>query len=185
MVRNGKARRTQEAGQARRHENGAINGGEAFYEAALEYARNTNDQRERRIVLAVLAQNVSESELEALYEEVGGDDWQGQEAWSVMQQSLGNDANREKAWALYRANFNDFITRTPEIRKAQSAGAVASFCEAEAIAEAKSFFVTNADLIPGYERSLAQAEEAANLCSAFRSEKVGELSAALSGESEE
>lgn len=164
---------------------GAIDGGEAFYEAALEYARNTNDQRERRIVLAVLAQNVSEAELEALYEEVGGDDWQGQEAWSVMQQSLGNDANREKAWALYQANFNDFITRTPEIRKAQSAGAVASFCEAEAIAEAKNFFVTNADLIPGYERSLAQAEEAANLCSAFRSEKVGELSVALSGESEE
>lgn len=160
-------------------------GGEDFYEAALDYARTTDAQRERRIVLAVLAQNVDEAQLEALYEEMSGEDWQGQEAWSVMQQSLNNEANRDKAWALYQASFSDVIARTPEIRKAQTAGAVASFCEADKIAESRDFFTANSDEIPGYERSLAQAEEAANLCAAFRSEKVGELTAALSGDNED
>ena len=160
-------------------------GGEDFYEAALDYARTTDAQRERRAILAILAQNVDEERLEALYEEVAGEDWQGQEAWSVMQQSLENEANRDKAWELYQANFSDFVARTPEIRKPQTAGAVSSFCEAGDIAEARDFFTSNSEAIPGYERSLAQAEESANLCAAFRSEKVGELSAALNSENED
>ena len=107
--------------------------------------------------------------------EMQGSDWQGQETWSVMQNALGNEANQDTAWGLYQASFDNFIARTPEIRKPQTAGAVASFCEADKIAEARDFFTEKGELIPGYERSLAQAEESGNLCAAFREAKVGEL----------
>ncbi|MEQ8557563.1 MAG: M1 family metallopeptidase [Henriciella sp.] len=150
-------------------------GGRDFYEAALEYARNSSNQYERRRMLQVMVANADESELADLMKEMQGSDWQGQETWSVMQSALGNEAHQETAWGLYKASFDNFISRTPEIRKAQTAGAVASFCEAEKVAEARDFFVSKGDIIPGYERSLAQAEESGNLCAAFREEKVGEL----------
>ncbi|WP_084421250.1 M1 family metallopeptidase [Henriciella litoralis] len=161
---------------------GAQLGGEAFYKAALDYARTTQDQRERRIVLSVLAANVGEAELTDLYEQVQSDDWQGQEAWSVLQSSLGNDQNREKAWELYKANFDAVLPRTPEIRKAQTAGGVANFCTPDETKAARAFYTSKAKLMPGYERSLAQGEESANLCSAFRDEKAEELKKALSEE---
>ena len=154
---------------------GTRQGGTDFYEAALEYARTTNNQFERRRILGVLAANASEEDLANLMKEMMGSDWQGQETWSVMQTALSNDANQEAAWEIYKASFDNFITRTPEIRKPQTAGAVASFCETEQIAEASDFFVSKGEVIPGYERSLAQAEESGNLCAAFREEKVGEL----------
>ena len=159
---------------------GTIEGGRDFYEAALNYARNTGNQYERRVILKILAQHTSEAEMADLIKEVQGSDWQGQESWSVIQSALGNTANQETAWGLYKASFENVIARTPEIRKAQTAGAVASFCTRKEVAEAKDFFVAHGDLIPGYERSLAQAEEAGNLCAAFREEKTGELLDALS-----
>ena len=39
-------------------------------------------------------------------------------------------------------------------------------------AEAEDFFEQNAQLIPGYERSLAQGTEKATLCSALRAQKA-------------
>lgn len=158
---------------------GAKLGGREFYDAALEYARTTDNQRERRTVLWELAANTDEAEMAVLIKEVQGSDWQGQEAWSVLQSSLNNEANRETAWGLYKASFDNVIPRTPEIRKPQTASAVGSFCTTEEIAEAKAFFESKKALIPGYERSLAQAEERGNLCAAFREEKTEDLTSAL------
>ena len=50
------------------------------------------------------------------------------------------------------------------------------------IDEAIAFLNSQADLIPGYERRLAQATESARLCAAFRFEKGNELAAALTAQ---
>ncbi|WP_084395787.1 M1 family metallopeptidase [Henriciella aquimarina] len=154
---------------------GAKLGGRDFYEAALDYARNNDNQYERRVILQTLVANAGEGEMADLMKEMQGSDWQGQETWSVMQSALDNEANQDTAWEIYKTSFDNVIARTPEIRKPQTAGAVGAFCTAEKVAEAKDFFVSKGDLIPGYERSLAQAEERGNLCAAFREEKTGEL----------
>ncbi|WP_300380502.1 M1 family metallopeptidase [Henriciella sp.] len=154
-------------------------GGRDFYEAALEHARTTNNQYERRRTLQLIALHGDEQEVADLMEEMQADEWQGQETWSVMQSAVNNQAHQDAAWDIYKANFDTFIASTPEIRKPQTAGAVAAFCDAEKVAEASDFFVTKGEMIPGYERSLAQAEESGNLCAAFRDEKTEELIEAL------
>ena len=159
---------------------GAEFGGREFYDAALKYARNTQAQYERRTILRLLATHADEAEMADLIKEVQGNGWQGQEAWSVMQSSLRNSKSQDTAWGLYQASFDNVIAITPEIRKQQTASAVGSFCDAEKIAEAKDFFVSKGSLIPGYERSLAQAEESGTLCAAFKDGKVTELAEALS-----
>jgi hypothetical protein len=54
-----------------------------------------------------------------------------------------------------------------------------NFCNAERAAEWKSFIESKSDQITGFERSLAQAVESANLCATLREAKTAELLAAL------
>ena len=93
--------------------------------------------------------------------------------------ALGNTAARAAVWDKFKADFDTVIATTPEIRKPQTAGLVANFCTTADIDDAIAFVESKADLIPGFERRLAQASESARLCAAFRAEKGNELAAAL------
>ncbi|MEM9178887.1 MAG: M1 family metallopeptidase [Pseudomonadota bacterium] len=157
----------------------AETGGSAFHEAALAYAQATTNQRERRSILNILARKASESDLLALMDLVQTDAFQGQEAWSVYLAALDNEDHADVAWNKFQADFDAVIARTPEIRKPQTARLVANFCETDAIDAAIAFIESKADLIPGYERRLAQASESARLCAAFRAEKADELAQAV------
>lgn len=157
----------------------AESGDRAFYQAALAFAQTTTNQRERRSILSTLARKAAEPDMLALMDLVQTDAFQGQEAWSVYLAAVENKAGGAAAWEKFKTDFDDVIARTPEIRKPQTARVVADFCESGAIDEAIAFIESKADLIPGYERRLAQSAETAWLCAAFRAQKGDELAAAL------
>ena len=92
---------------------------------------------------------------------------------------MQNTSVAAAAWDKFKTDFDAVIANTPEIRKPQTARLVAYFCTADEIDDAITFLDSKADLIPGYERRLAQASETARLCAAFRSTKGNELAAAL------
>jgi len=151
----------------------------AFFQAALDYAESAPSQRERRQVYYTLARHGGEADVIALMDMVRTDAFEGQVAWGVYLSALRNEAARAQAWEKFQADFSDVIAKTPEIRKPQTAQLVSYFCTAEEIDAAIAFLTANADLIPGYERRLAQASESARLCAAFRTAKGNELAAAL------
>ncbi|MEL6860832.1 MAG: M1 family metallopeptidase [Pseudomonadota bacterium] len=157
----------------------AAAGDSAFFQAALNFAQNTSNQRERRQTLYTLAEHGSETDMLALMDLVQTDAFQGQENWGVYLAAVKNKSAGAAAWETFKADFDVVIERTPDIRKPQTAGVVASFCTSEQIDDAISFLESKADLIPGYERRLAQASESARLCAAFRAEKGNELAEAL------
>ena len=70
------------------------------------------------------------------------------------------------------AGVETVVERMPEIRQPKLAGLTGYFCSVRKAAEAEDFFEQNAQLIPGYERSLAQGTEKATLCSALRAQKA-------------
>lgn len=154
-------------------------GGDAFYQAALAYAQASTNQRERRSILNILARKATEANMLALMDLVQTESFQGQEAWSVYLAALDNEDHQDAAWQKFKADFDAVLTRTPEIRKPQTASIVGKFCDGPSIDEAIDFIEANADLIPGYERRLTQASESARLCAAFRAEKADELADAL------
>ncbi len=157
----------------------AETGDPAFFQAALSYAQGASSQRERRLTLYTLAAHGSEADVLGLMDLVRSDAFQGQETWSVYMSALGNTAARAAVWDKFKADFDTVIATTPEIRKPQTAGLVANFCTTADIDDAIAFVESKADLIPGFERRLAQASESARLCAAFRAEKGNELAAAL------
>ncbi|MBO6687705.1 MAG: ERAP1-like C-terminal domain-containing protein [Henriciella sp.] len=151
----------------------------AFFQAALDYAESATNQRERRQIFYTLARKGSEADTLALMDLVLTDAYEGQLTWGVYLAALQNETSRAATWEKFKTDFEQVIAKTPEIRKPQTARLVSYFCTSDEIDDAIAFVETQASLIPGYERRLAQASETARLCAAFRAEKGTELAAAL------
>lgn len=151
----------------------------AFFQAALDYAESATNQRERRQIFYTLARKGNEADALALMDLVLTDAYEGQLTWGVYLATLQNQAARAATWEKFKTDFEQVIAKTPEIRKPQTARLVSYFCTSDEIDDAIAFVETQASLISGYERRLAQATESARLCAAFRAEKGTELAAAL------
>jgi len=93
---------------------------------------------------------------------------------------MGRPAHRDATWEWFKTNFDAFVAaRIADVRLGTMPRYAGGFCSLERAAEAEEFFTSKADIIPGYERSLAQTLEAINLCTAFKAAKSEELAAAL------
>ena len=73
------------------------------------------------------------------------------------------------------------IDRSPQVRSAVARAALAAAGGIETDNRARAFFESNAALITGYERRLAQGLEANALCAAQKAELMPQLAAALTG----
>eukprot|EP00903_Cladosiphon_okamuranus_P004372 g4370.t1 len=154
-------------------------GNEVFYSTAVDFALNNSNQGERRLILNTLAKYLPEPQLLDLMSAVQGGNFQGQETWSVSVAALENANAQLAAWDQFKTDFRQIVARAPEHRKRAMAETVANFCDSALIDEAVSFFQQNAALIPGYERRLAQGQETARLCAAFRTTKSQSLATAF------
>ncbi|MGF1463268.1 MAG: M1 family aminopeptidase [Maricaulaceae bacterium] len=103
----------------------------------------------------------------------------GRSMLTIIGGLMGDDDHREATWTWLQANFPRIVERAPQVRRPSLPGVSASFCDANRAEEARAFFEANAELIPGYERSLNQAEESNRLCSALKDAKAEEFTAAL------
>ncbi len=104
----------------------------------------------------------------------------GRQALSMISVMMGNDNVSGETWEWVKENFNSFVEkRVADVRKGGMPGLAGNFCSLERRDEAKAFFESRADIIPGYERSLKQTIERIELCAALKSEKSDEIRNAL------
>jgi alanyl aminopeptidase len=102
------------------------------------------------------------------------------QASGLLSGLMGNPELEERTWAWFKENFDAFVTmRVADVRRGGVPGYARSFCSVDKVSEIETFFNSKADLIPGYERSLAQTLERINLCAALKAEKSTELAEAL------
>jgi len=160
---------------------GVKEGGWDFYKGALDYVRTSESQTERATILSALASNGSTDITADLFKLSLGDDISGNELYTIYHGLLGNSEARPVMWPMIKDNFANIVAKIPSIRKPQSAGVAGYFCSAEEVADAKAFFDSQADLIPGYERSLAQGVERGELCSALKAAATEDVKALFSG----
>ena len=103
----------------------------------------------------------------------------GRQANSLVGGLISSDEHGDDTWAWLKENFAVFVERkVPDVRLGGMPG-FARGCSVESRDEAKAFFESQADIIPGYERSLAQTVERIELCAALKDAKAKELTAAL------
>lgn len=104
----------------------------------------------------------------------------GRQANSLVSALLGSDEHGDETWEWLKKNFVTFVERkVPDVRLGRMPGFGGRFCSLEGRDEVREFFTSQASIIPGYERSLAQTVERIELCAALKDTKTEELTAAL------
>jgi len=104
----------------------------------------------------------------------------GRQANSLVGGLIGSDEHGEETWDWLQDNFATFVERkVPDVRLGGMPGFGGGFCSLDRRDEVKAFFESQADIIPGYELSLAQTAERIELCAALKGAKAEELTAAL------
>ncbi|MEZ5999330.1 M1 family metallopeptidase [Hyphomonas sp.] len=153
-----------------------------FYQGTVDFVRNSQNQTERVTILAAIAGEGTPDIVADLFKLSLSDDISGNELYSIYNYSLENQKAQSTVWPLIKDNFASIVAKIPLIRKQQMPKAVGYFCKAEDVADAKAFFESQADLIPGYERSLAQGAEHGENCSALRAATADDVKALFSGD---
>ena len=142
------------------------NGSPAEKGSALSAIGSTEDAS---IATKLLAQALSDK-----------DAFTNRQASGVVARLMGNEGTKEQTWNWFKNNFDEFVeSRVLDVRKGGVPGYARGFCSKERASEVESFFESKAELIPGYERSLAQTLESINLCAALKQAKSEEMAAAL------
>ena len=107
---------------------------------------------------------------------------QGYEALSLLARQMARVATTELTYVWLRQNLDAVLRLAPESFRGQWVpGLGANFCSSERAREWSDFITSRAGELPGYERSLAQATESANLCAALREAQAQAFLAAVKG----
>ncbi len=103
----------------------------------------------------------------------------GRQAGTVLNGLLGSETFGDQTWDWFKANLPTYVKKVPDVRKGGLPGAGRNFCSLERRDEVRDFVEANAELMPGYERSLLQTLESIELCAALKEAKAEDLAAAL------
>ena len=155
--------------------------GQPAYQPLLDMAAN-GSSLEKGAAAAALASTEDQAVYERLLADVVLSDdspLTGRQAGTVLNGLLSSRAFGDQTWDWFKANLPAYVTKVPDVRKGGLPGAGRNFCSLERRDELRTFVEANAELMPGYERSLLQTLESIELCAALKDAKADELATAL------
>ena len=155
--------------------------GKPAYQPLLDMAQNGSSLEK-----GAAARALASTQDEAVYQKILADvilaedsPLTGRQAGSVLNGLLASDKFGEQTWDWFKANLATYVKKVPDVRKGGLPGAGGNFCSLDRRDEVRAFMEANADLMPGYERSLLQTLESIELCAALKEAKAEELAEAL------
>lgn len=153
--------------------------GWAFIEPALAYALASSNQSERSTILNTLAAKADPRIAGELVSGATNLPISPSEIYTLLGGAFSNSGAIDTVWPAFKDTFDETVAKLPEVRKQQVAGFAGSLCSDERAADAKAFFESKAELIPGYERKLAQGLEQSKLCAAQLKTRIPEFEAEI------
>jgi alanyl aminopeptidase len=154
--------------------------GQPFFDQLLAFARASRDPADRGGAIGALARTEDSAQSATLLALVLSNELKGTERFRVVSRQLAQSATRDATYAWLMENFDELLPQVPESFRAQAVPRLGSYhCSEEKARQWEAFIRSKADLLPGYERNLAQATESIRLCAALREAKAEELVAAL------
>jgi alanyl aminopeptidase len=143
--------------------------GEAFFIQLLNQAIASDDAAFRRSAIGALARVEDPALVSILQEAILARRFKGTELTRIIARQLARTATMELTYQWIKKNPAEVFELIPEHRRPSIVPALASsFCSTERNAEWQGIMKTHEKLIPGFERSLAQATEQNELCDSLR-----------------
>jgi alanyl aminopeptidase len=154
--------------------------GEPFFDRLLKMTIESDDAAFRLAAAGALARVEDPALVRKLQAAVLADSFKGTEMVGVVFRQMGRPATREATYAWLRQNDKTIIGMFPETFRSAIVPALGgAFCSNGLADEWQAFVRSHASLIPGYERSLAQATEGIRLCAALKQASAASLIAAF------
>ncbi len=154
--------------------------GEAFFDLLLERLVASEDPQFRYAASGALAR-VEDPVLVKTLQNAGLDGtFKQSEFRGIGSRQMGRQATTELTFAWLLENTDEIVSKVTgglATRIIPSLGS--SFCTVERANDWQAFVTDHAELMPGYERTLAQALESVHLCAALREASSDELIAAF------
>ncbi len=153
--------------------------GPSFFDKLLALLGETKDPGLRSYGITALA-NTKDLELAARLRDLAlTDELTSIELIRVMYIQARQRATREAWWTWLQENFDAVVARLPSLYRSSFPNVGGSFCTPDRKAEFTALIEENAEAIPGYERSLAKAQESIELCIALKDAKAEEFAKAI------
>jgi alanyl aminopeptidase len=154
--------------------------GEPFFDLLLEQGLASEDSAFRGAAFGALARVEDPELVTKLQSAVINGEFQGFEPVRIIFRQMARKATTELTFQWMKANDEALFELIPEARRATMVpGFGAFFCSIQKAEEWETFIVSRAELLPGYERDLAQATESVRLCAALKEARGADLMAAL------
>jgi alanyl aminopeptidase len=154
--------------------------GEPFFDLLLEQGLASEDPAFRGAAFGALARVEDPELVTKLQSAVINGEFQGFEPVRIIFRQMARKATTELTFQWMKANDEALFELIPEARRATMVpGFGAFFCSIQKAEEWETFIVSRAELLPGYERDLAQATESVRLCAALKEARGADLMAAL------
>ena len=158
---------------------GVQDGGAGFVERLAELAATTSDPAVRQAAAVALGRTEDPEMSAALLADVLKRRFPVQVGLRVVFSQLARDATQASTFAWIREHAAEVFELIPGTFRSKVAGRGAVFCSAEAGQQWKTLIEAHAAMLPGYERSLAQAMESIGLCSELRATHSEDFTQAL------
>jgi len=156
--------------------------GEPFFDLLLEQAIASEDPQFRQSATGALARVEDPMLVARLQDTLLAQSFKGTEALGILFRQMVRTATTELTYAWIVDNQDEIIEMIPASFRSRIAPALGgAFCSFDRADEWEAFVVSNAEKIPGYERTLAQTLESVRICAGLKEAKAGELLTAFTG----
>jgi len=152
----------------------ALSGDAALYEKYLARSRAASEPEEQHRYLYALAAFNDPALVRRTMDYIVSPDVRSQDAKIFIAHLIGNPDARQLAWELVKARWNEIQKKTGEfVGNTVIVGALGTFCGVDRSADVKKFFAVHK--VPDAERTLQQAVERIDACTALRTAQSGKL----------
>jgi alanyl aminopeptidase len=158
---------------------GVQESGRAFIDRLAALLARTKDPAVRSAAAGALGRTEDPEARQALLADVLEERFPVQAGLQIVLRQLNRPSSREATFAWLEANAAEVFELVPGTFRSNVAGLGDVFCSREKAGAWEALVERHADLLPGYERSLAQALESIRLCAGLKAARGSELAKAV------
>jgi alanyl aminopeptidase len=154
--------------------------GEPFLDLLMEQGLASEDPAFRRAAFGALARVEDPALAAKLQAAILAGKFQGTEPMRIMFRQMAREATSELTFQWLKENDEAVFELIPDSYRGNVVPAFGSyFCSLEKADEWEAFIEARAEVLPGYERDLAQAVESVRLCAGLKGARGADLQVAL------
>ncbi|MBY6190034.1 ERAP1-like C-terminal domain-containing protein [Microbulbifer agarilyticus] len=140
----------------------------SFLEHLIQVRKQIDDPLFENASANAMGRVTDPSQLHIIHDLALSDDLGPREAFGLVMNSMGSSKVQALNWLWLQENLAAIVEKIPGQWRRNTPRFSTKFCDPQELREVKILFADHHEIIPGFERALAQTEESIQLCIALK-----------------